>query len=109
MDSEVTFLAVERPPEFVEFEVKFFLEEAERRLAEAFRWAKEEARKNGVDLEVRTEVGHREEVLIKGAENEKFDLIIIGRRGITKVKRWMLGSISERVLRYAPCPVMVLH
>jgi nucleotide-binding universal stress UspA family protein len=108
-NGKVTFLAVVRPPEFVEFEVKSFLEDAERRLADAFRWAEEEAQKNSISLEIRTELGHPAEVLVKVAEDEKYDLIIIGRRGITKAKRWMLGSISERVLRYAPCPVMVLH
>jgi nucleotide-binding universal stress UspA family protein len=43
------------------------------------------------------------------AEREKVQLIIMGRRGKTMFKRWMLGSISERVLRYAHCAVLVVH
>ena len=109
MNSKVTFLAVVHPPDFVEFDVKNFVEKAEEQFAKAFSWAKQEALRSGVDLQVRVEVGHPAEVLVDVADNEKFDLIIMGRRGITNVKRWMLGSISERVLRYAHCPVMVLH
>jgi nucleotide-binding universal stress UspA family protein len=105
---KVTLFTVVRPMEFVEFEVKDALEAAEKRLAQAFRWAEEEALKRHVDLEIQSEVGHPAEVLVKVAEDEHFDLILIGRRGMTKVKRWMLGSIAERVLRYAHCPVMVL-
>jgi nucleotide-binding universal stress UspA family protein len=43
------------------------------------------------------------------AEREKVQLIIMGRRGKTMFKRWMLGSISERVLRYAHCAVLLVH
>jgi nucleotide-binding universal stress UspA family protein len=33
----------------------------------------------------------------------------VGRRGRSMISRMMLGSVSERVLRYAHCPVMVVH
>jgi len=33
----------------------------------------------------------------------------MGRRGKTKLERWMLGSVSERVLRYAHCSVLVVR
>jgi nucleotide-binding universal stress UspA family protein len=46
---------------------------------------------------------------IRFAEEHHTDLIVLGRRGLTPVQRWMLGSVSERVLRYASCPVMVVH
>ncbi len=78
-------------------------------LAEAFRWAREQARKTGVDLHLRIQVGHPAEVLVRVAREEGFDLIVLGRRGLTPVQRWMLGSVSERVLRYAHCPVLVVH
>lgn len=108
---EVLALAVVRPPEFAEVpeELEGFLEEAERRLSEAFYFAEEEAAKRGVPLEARLQVGHPAETLIRVAEGEGFDLIVLGRRGLTTIERWMLGSVSERVLRYAHCPVLVVH
>ena len=108
LKGKVTLLVVVRPMEFVEFEVKTALDAAKKHLADTFHWAEDEALKRHTDLEIRSEVGHPAEIIAKIAEEEQFDLILIGRRGITKVKRWILGSISERVLRYAHCPVMVV-
>jgi len=107
----VTALAVVRPPEFAELEaeVNAALAEAQGPLAEAFRWARAEARRAGVSLETRIQAGHPADTLVRVAREEGFDLIVLGRRGLTPVQRWMLGSVSERVLRYAHCPVMVVH
>jgi nucleotide-binding universal stress UspA family protein len=54
------------------------------------------------------EVGHPAEHLVAMAEREGVDLIVMGRRGRTATARWLLGSVSERVLRYAHCPVTVV-
>ncbi|GBD30026.1 Putative universal stress protein [bacterium HR32] len=107
----VTVLAVVRPPEFAELEaeVNAALAEARGPLAEALRWARAEARRAGVSLETRIQAGHPADTLVRVAREEGFDLIVLGRRGLTPVQRWMLGSVSERVLRYAHCPVMVVH
>jgi nucleotide-binding universal stress UspA family protein len=59
-------------------------------------------------LRTRVEVGHPAEHIVALAEKEKADLIVMGRRGHTAIARWMLGSVSERVLRYAHCPVTVI-
>ncbi len=107
----VTALAVVRPPEFpeLEAEVSAALAEARGPLAEAFRWARAEARRAGLSLEIRVQAGHPADTLVRVAREETFDLIVLGRRGLTPVQRWMLGSVSERVLRYAHCPVLVVH
>ena len=60
-------------------------------------------------LETEVDVGHPAEQLVLAAERHHADLIVMGRRGKSTFKRWMLGSISERVLRYAHCPVLVIH
>lgn len=59
-------------------------------------------------LRTRVEVGHPAEHIVAVAERERADLIVMGRRGHTAIARWMLGSVSERVLRYAHCPVTVI-
>ncbi|MDY6862659.1 MAG: universal stress protein, partial [Thermodesulfobacteriota bacterium] len=43
------------------------------------------------------------------AESEKFDYIIIGTRGIGGLKRMFLGSIADKVIRHAHCPVIVIR
>ncbi len=36
-------------------------------------------------------------------------MIIVGSHGRTGLKRMLLGSVSEHVVRHAPCPVLVVH
>jgi len=109
--SALTALAVVRAPEFAELEAEAdaALAEARGPLADAFRWARAEARRAGVSLETHIQAGHPADILLRVAREGGFDLIVPGRRGLTPVQRWMLGSVSERVLRYAHCPVMVVH
>ncbi len=38
-----------------------------------------------------------------------YDLVVIGSHGRRGVSRWMLGSVAENVVRYAPCSVLVVH
>ena len=43
------------------------------------------------------------------AETIQASLIVMGKRSHTILHRWMLGSNTERVLKYAHCPVMIVH
>ncbi len=46
--------------------------------------------------------------IIEFAETNKADLIVMSTHGRTGVGHFLLGSIAERVIRQAPCPVMVV-
>lgn len=46
--------------------------------------------------------------IVETAQTEHFDLIIMGTHGESPVRHFFLGSVAEYVVRYAPCPVMVL-
>ena len=37
------------------------------------------------------------------------DLIVMGSHGRTGIKRLLMGSVTEKVLGYAPCPVLVIR
>jgi nucleotide-binding universal stress UspA family protein len=43
------------------------------------------------------------------AETQSTDLIVISTRGHTGLKRFALGSVTENVVRHAPCPVLVVR
>lgn len=109
--ANVEALIVIRPPEFAELEgeVQAAMTETNGVLVEAIKWAKAEAARFGLTIQIHKQLGHPAETLVRVAKEKKFDLIIMGRRGRSTVSRWMLGSISERVLRDAHCPVMVVH
>ncbi len=42
------------------------------------------------------------------AERDRHDLIIMGTHGRTGPRRWLLGSVAERCVRRAPCPVLTV-
>lgn len=71
-----------------------------RRIAQA-------ANGNGIRLETDVAVGHPAEQIIQRAAQIRADLIVIGHRGVSKFEKLILGSVSERVLAYAHCPVLV--
>ncbi len=109
-DATVLILAVARPPEpSISVELEAVLDDAKEHFEEAFRKILEKARSRGLEVKTDMAVGHPAEQIIHRAEVDGIDLIILGRRGRSMIARMMLGSVSERVLRYAHCPVMVVH
>jgi nucleotide-binding universal stress UspA family protein len=52
------------------------------------------------------EVGYAADEVARIAEEEGVDLIVISTHGHTGFQRFLLGSVTERVIRYAPCPVL---
>lgn len=53
--------------------------------------------------------GRPYEEIIKLAKKENFDLIVMGNRGFSKIKRFFVGSVTQRVISEAPCPVLVVQ
>lgn len=110
MQSKLLIFAVIRPPEpAARAELNAILDDAREHYEQSFVQLRERAKSAGLELDTEIEVGHPAEHIVRRAEQTKAGLIVMGRRGISAFQRWMLGSISERVLRYAHCPVMVVH
>ncbi len=59
-------------------------------------------------VESRVMVGRPFEQILKTAKREAVDLIVMGTRGRTGLGHVMLGSVAERVVRLAPCPVLTV-
>jgi len=53
--------------------------------------------------------GHAAEAILKTAERIRADLVVMGSRGLTGMKRLLLGSVSHKVVRHAPCSVLVVR
>jgi nucleotide-binding universal stress UspA family protein len=47
--------------------------------------------------------------LIEAAEEWRADLVVVGSQGLSAVERFVMGSVSENVLRHAPCSVLVVR
>lgn len=49
------------------------------------------------------------EAIVEAAKTTGADLIVMGTRGLSGFKHVMFGSVAERTVRFAPCPVMTVH
>jgi nucleotide-binding universal stress UspA family protein len=58
------------------------------------------------DLEVR--IGRPAEEIVAAASESKSDLIVLSTRGLTGLDRYLIGSVTERVVRLAPCPIYLI-
>jgi nucleotide-binding universal stress UspA family protein len=47
--------------------------------------------------------------IVRAAQDDRSDLVVIATRGRTGLKRVVLGSVAEHVVRAAPCPVLVVR
>jgi nucleotide-binding universal stress UspA family protein len=72
-----------------------------------------EAERAAADLGVSTDTieaaGNPAEEIIRAAEQTGCDLVVLGAHGRSAVQRFLLGSVSDRVVRHGPCPVLVVR
>jgi nucleotide-binding universal stress UspA family protein len=110
MKAKLFVLAVIRPPEPAESaEFNAVLDDGRERYERSFAPIRERARQKEIELETDVVVGHPAEQILHRADAVQASLIVMGKRSHTILHRWMLGSNSERVLKYAHCPVMIVH
>jgi nucleotide-binding universal stress UspA family protein len=64
---------------------------------------------SSVKYEKKVLSGEAYEEILDLAKKEDYDLIVIGKRGFSKFMRFFVGSVTQRVLADAPCPVLVVQ
>ena len=64
---------------------------------------------NGVETERTARVGHAFVEIIRYAQENEIDLIVMGTHGRGAVNHMLLGSVAEKVVRKAPCPVLTVR
>jgi len=69
----------------------------------------ETVRTQGVPAETRLKQGVPAEELLRTASDEKVDLIVLGSRGLSQVKAFFLGSVSDKVSHHAKCPTLIVR
>jgi nucleotide-binding universal stress UspA family protein len=63
----------------------------------------------GLEVETVSRQGHPAEVIADVAREERAQLIVVGDRGLTGIRRFLLGSVSERLSHHAPCNVLIVR
>lgn len=67
------------------------------------------AAKKGISLNTNLLQGNAGSTILDFCENGKFDVIVMGSRGMGKFKELVLGSVSSKVVHHASCPVMIIR
>ncbi len=66
------------------------------------------AARHRVPAEWETSEGDPADALIKAAEAVKADLLVVGNRGMSGVRRFMVGSVPNRVSHHSPCSLLIV-
>ena len=100
------------PPDFSydsNEDTKKQLDTAKQRCAEKLETVARNVRKNNMKIETLQRLGVPYEEIVDVATELAVDLIVIATHGYTALKHFLLGSTTERVVRLAPCPVLVVR
>ena len=92
-------------PEVVGAELKVFDDARAWVEKELERWATD-ARASGLAVRTALRTGTAHEEIVDLATAERAELVVLGTHGRTGVTRALMGSVAERVIRLAPCPVL---
>ena len=110
MKAKLFVISVIRPPEPAESaEFHAVIDEGREKFEKSFIPIRELAKQKEIGIDTEVVVGHPAEQIIHMADKMQASVIVMGKRSHTILHRWMIGSNSERVLRYAHCPVMIVH
>jgi nucleotide-binding universal stress UspA family protein len=60
-------------------------------------------------VRVRVDRGDPAEVILNAADDTDADLIVVGSRGMTGAKRFVLGSVPNKVSHHTPCDLAIVH
>ena len=112
--AELTLLHVREPPPAAA--VKGFAPPPVPSAAEAVevgrqlaRWREEATRLAGREVRAELASGSPAAEIVRLARQGNHDLVVVGTHGRTGFRRLVLGSVAERVVREAPCPVLVVR
>ena len=89
-------------------EVEEFKKEANGYFQKINDEAKEEVKKAGIDLHIKVQAGHEVETIVNYAKKGKFDLLVIGFMGHSKIFGRVWGSTSQNITKLSPCTVIVV-
>jgi nucleotide-binding universal stress UspA family protein len=89
--------------------VNQYYNDLEERTARRLARQVEEAAGDAVEFRVLVTTGNPAEEIIRAVQEEEVDLIVISTHGRGALAQALIGSTTDRVLRRAPCPVLVIR
>lgn len=108
--AELRVLAVAQPPDPPEdVETEALLESAQDHFEKLFAALAARAAIAGVKPAFEVASGHPAEQILYHADGWSADHIVLGHRGKNLFQRWLMGSVSHRVISYATCTVTIVR
>ena len=106
--SELTVISIVDVPAEFHAEAPAAVEDLIRKAREYTAAVKKQAEAAGVPTE--TFIGEAEtwEAIVNAAQEQAVDLVVMGSHGRTGLRRLLMGSVTEKVIGNAPCPVLVV-
>jgi len=84
-----------------------FFEEMRKSGEDILAVGEKRAKTEGVEVESLLLAGHPVEEILRTSREGYFDLIILGSRGVSRIKELLIGSVTSGVTKHAPCSVLV--
>jgi len=85
-----------------------YVKEIEAEGQEIIRKAESALKAGGVHYRAMLTHGVPADEIVRIAESENVDLIVVGSRGLTEVRGFLLGSVSDKVSHHAKCPTLIV-
>lgn len=105
--------AIEVPPVFALYEVGAGFEAVQdadaRQAIDKLERIAAQYRSDHLDVEVMVECAYPATLIEEVARNEKADMVALGTHGRSGWRRFFMGSLAERTVRHAPCPVLTMR
>src|SRR3954447_16209018 len=73
------------------------------------REAEDDVSGTGVNVQTFARQGEAADAILDVAEAQNADLIVVGNKGMTGAKRFLLGSVPNKVSHHAPCSVLIIR
>jgi nucleotide-binding universal stress UspA family protein len=67
------------------------------------------ARQEGVEVTTHAHEGSPADAILDVAETTKADVIVVGNKGMTGARRFLLGSVPNNISHHAPCSVLIVR
>jgi len=67
------------------------------------------AKRDGVEVQAHAEEGDPADAIISVAERVEADVIVVGNKGMTGARRFLLGSVPNKISHHAPCSVFIIR
>ena len=95
-------------PEYVSFAAQLE-EELSKNTRKILEKVRRRIEKENIECETVVRIDEQpHEPIVQEAKERNIDLIVMGTRGMNGLKRVLMGSVAQKVIGHAPCPVMVV-